>query len=245
MQGTQFKINIAYHALLNTNNTLSGGFAGGVVQRSISPDGLRWNSQYPGGVFDPNLASGENFSTQSFAHADLSLGILWSYGEGGKYLTANDHKHVHAGISIDHLNKPAQSFLNITPDKLNWKVTTHAGSLFGIKNTNYSIGASLLHTKQGPLHEATAGAVIKYKFKENSVYTGFIKSSALTLGCYYRNNDAVIPYVMYEMDKYSIGISYDTTISGLTAVNSGRGGIEISLRFNAPSPFLYQTKSRF
>ncbi len=97
---------------------------------------------------------------------------------------------------------------------------------------------------QGPQMELTPGMCVKYQFKETSTYTGYVKGSAMTLGCYYRNRDAVIPYFMIEMDKYSFGISYDTNISGLTNVTEGRGGIEISLRFNSPSSFLYQTKSR-
>ena len=244
MKNFQASLSLAYHALINEKNTVSAGLKGGYVQKSISPDGLRWNNQYTGGAYDPTLTPGENFTDQSFGYADFGAGLLWSYGDGSKYLTANDQKHIHAGISIDHLNNPKQSFLAITSDQLHWKITAHAGTLIGVKNTNYSLGASLLYLSQGKLTEITPGALIKYKFKENSVYTGFIKSSALTLGCYYRNKDAVIPYIMYEMDKYSIGISYDTNISGLTAVTTGRGGIEISLRFNAPSPFLYQTKSR-
>lgn len=244
MKTTQGNLSIAYHALLNKNNTLSAGLIGGIAQRSISPDGLRWNSQYGGGNYDPTLASGENFSNQSFVHGDYGAGLLWSYGDGSKYLTANDQKHIHAGISLSHLNKPRQSFLGVVSDKLQWKWTGHAGMLMGVKNTLLSLGGSLLYMSQGKLMEITPGAIIKYKFKENSVYTGFIKSSALSLGCYYRNKDAVIPYIMYEMDKYSLGISYDTNISGLTTATSGKGGIEISLRFNAPSPFLYQTKSR-
>ncbi len=244
MKQFQFSTSLAYHALLNKNHTLSMGLIGGVIQKSIAPEGLRYNNQYAGGTYDPNLASGENYSNQSFAKADLGAGLLWSYGEGSRYLTANDQKHVHAGISLNHINRPEQSFLGVISDPLKWKWTAHAGSLFGITNSSYSIGSSLLYMSQGNLIEFTPGLLVKYKFKENSVYTGFIKSSALTLGCYYRNKDAVIPYIMYEMDKYSLGISYDTNISGLASVTAGRGGIEISLRFNTPSPFLYQTKSR-
>ena len=98
---------------------------------------------------------------------------------------------------------------------------------------------------QGSQKEITFGTMIKYKLKEESKYTGVIKSTVLSLGCFYRNRDAVIPYFLMEMDKYTIGISYDTNISSLTAATTGRGGFEISLRFGTPSPFLYQNaKSR-
>ena len=245
MKTTQGNLSIAYHALLNKNNTLSAGLIGGIAQRSISPDGLRWNSQYGGGNYDPTIASGENFSNQSFVHSDFGAGLLWSYGDGSRYMTANDQKHINAGVSIYHLNNPKQSFIGNTSEKLKWKYTFHANSLFGINNTNYSIGPSLFYMKQGTLQEFTAGMLVKYQLKENSKYTGNIKGSAISLGCYYRNKDAVIPYLMFELNAYSIGISYDTNISALTDVTSGRGGFEITLRFNTPNPFLYQTKSMF
>jgi hypothetical protein len=98
--------------------------------------------------------------------------------------------------------------------------------------------------RQGPLNELTFGALIKYMLKDDSKYTGYVKGAAFSLGCYYRNKDAIIPYFLVEMGYYSLGISYDTNISGLTAATSGRGGFEIALRFHMPSPFLYQNRPR-
>jgi len=238
----QASLSIAYHARIAEHHVLSGAMMGGIVQRSISPDGLRWNSQYPGGVYDPNLPSGENFSAQSHGYGDYAAGMLWSYGEGSRYMTANDHKFIGAGFSIYHLSSPPQSFIG-SNDRLNWRWTAHANSLFGIKNSQISVGPSVLYMQQGALKEVTAGGLLKYKFREESKYTGYVKGAAVSLGCFYRNRDAVIPMFLLEMSSYSLGISYDTNISGLTAATSGKGGFEISLRFNSPSPFLYQNSS--
>lgn len=244
MKTTQADLSLAYHSLLNENNTLSAGLIGGIVQRSIEEGGLRWNSQYPGGVYDPSVGSGENLSRQSFIFGDYGAGILWSYGQASSYLTANDQKFVNAGISVSHLNRSQLSYLG-NADALYRKYTAHTSMLFGIKNSHYSLAPSLLYMQQGSQKEITFGMMIKYKLKEESVYTGIVKATMLSLGCFYRNKDAVIPYLLVELDKYSIGLSYDTNISGLTAATSGRGGFEISLRFGNPSPFLYQnSKSR-
>lgn len=244
MRTTTGNFAIAYHALLSPNNTLSAGLMGGLVQRSIDPSGLRWNSQYPGGMYDPTAGSGENISPQSFIYGNYSAGILWSYGSASSYLTANDQKFVNAGISVSNLNHPQISFVG-TSDQLYRKYTFHSNTLLGIKNSHYSIAPSFLYTQQGSQKEITFGMMVKYKIKEESVYTGVIKATVFSLGCFYRNKDAMIPYLLVEMDKYSMGISYDTNISGLTAATSGRGGFEICLRFGNPSPFLYQnSKSR-
>ncbi|MFZ5552224.1 MAG: PorP/SprF family type IX secretion system membrane protein [Bacteroidota bacterium] len=244
LKTTQGNLSIAYHALINKQNTFSAGVMGGVAQRSITADGLRWNSQYINGTYSSAIVSGESFSNQSFTYGDFAAGVLWSYGDGSSYMTANDHKHFNLGFSLAHLSKPNISFLG--SDKLNWKYTVHANSLIGIKNSKYSLAPSFLYLKQGDLREFTSGLLIKCKFKEESKYTGFIKSTAISLGCFYRFGDAAIPSLLIEMDKYSLGISYDANISGFKNVTYGRGGIEISLRFNSPSPFLYQnTKKSF
>ena len=244
LKTSQGNFSIGYHSLLDKNNTLSAGLMGGVVQRSIDESGLRWNNQYGTGVYDPTANSGEIFSVPNFIYTNYSAGILWSYGQGSSYLTANDHKFVNAGISVSNLNHPQLSFLG-NDDQLYRHWTFHTNSVIGIKNSHYSLAPSFLYMQQGSQKEITFGMLIKYKLKEESVYTGIIKSSMLSLGCFYRNKDAVIPYILFELDKYTIGISYDTNISGLTNATSGRGGFEICLRFGAPSPFLYQNmKSR-
>ena len=246
MKQTQANLSIAYHTLLNQNNTLSGGIMGGMAQRSISPDRLRWNNQYPGGVYDPNISSGENFSTQSFVNGDYSAGLLWSYGEGSRYMTANDQKFINAGFAVSHVGNPKQSFIGNSSEQLNWKWTAHINSLLGIENTPFSIGPSLLYMRQGAFNELTLGGLIKYKLREASKYTGYVKGAAISAGCFYRNRDAIIPYFLIEMNKYSIGISYDTNISGLATATKGGGGYEITLRFGNPSSFnKSNAKSRF
>ncbi|TND06520.1 MAG: hypothetical protein FD123_3455 [Bacteroidetes bacterium] len=245
MKQTQGNLALAWHALLNEKNILSAGLMGGVTQRSINPDGLRWNSQYSGAVYVPNALSGEVFSRESFVYGDYGFGLLWSYGSGSRYLSANDQKDIQAGFSVNHLNTPRYSYTGFAGEKLYRKYTFHANALLGISNTSFSVGPSLLFMQQGVLRELTAGTLVKYIFRENSKYTGNVKSSAVSLGCYYRNKDAVIPYLMYELDMYSIGISYDTNVSGLKTATTGKGGFEIVLRFNSPSSFLYQNKSQF
>jgi type IX secretion system PorP/SprF family membrane protein len=240
----QFEANlsIAYHAHVGEKSTFSGALMGGYSQRSISPGGLRWNNQYSGGVYDPNLPSGENFASQSHGYGDYAAGLLWSWGEGSRYLTANDQKFINLGVSVFHLSKPNQSFLG-TSDPLNWRWNGHLNSIFGIPNSLLSICPSALYMQQGAVKELTAGGLIKYKFREESKYTGYIKGAAISMGCFYRNKDAVIPTFLLEMSSYSIGVSYDTNISGLTAATSGKGGFEISLRYNSPSAFMYQNSS--
>jgi hypothetical protein len=49
------------------------------------------------------------------------------------------------------------------------------------------------------------------------------------LGCWYRLNDAVIPYIGLEFSGIQIGASYDANTSSLKPASNTKGGIEISL----------------
>lgn len=244
MRILQGNLAVAYHAALSEQNSLSLGLMGGIAQRSMSPGSLRWNSQYASGVYDPSAGSGENFGPLAYIYGDYTAGILFSHGKESAYMSSNDQKFFNMGASVSHLTQPNQSFMG-SGDRLYMKYTFHTNVLIGIKNTNFSVAPSALFMRQGPTMEITFGGMIKYKLKEESKYTGIVKNSVFSAGCFYRNNDAIIPYVLLEMDRYSLGISYDTNISGLKTATTGRGGIEISFRVNNSNPFLYQnSKSR-
>jgi hypothetical protein len=49
------------------------------------------------------------------------------------------------------------------------------------------------------------------------------------IGGWYRWNDAINPYVGFEVNKLHIGISYDVNVSSLRPASNYRGGIELSL----------------
>jgi hypothetical protein len=80
--------------------------------------------------------------------------------------------------------------------------------------------------------------------KEASKYTGIYKESALSLGAHYRVGDAVIPSLLLEMGSFAVGIGYDLNVSGLKAATQSRGGMEVSIRYISPNPFVYRRLSK-
>ena len=87
-----------------------------------------------------------------------------------------------------------------------------------------------------------AGMMVKYYFKDDSKYTGYIKRNSLGFGASYRVKDALIVHLLLELGQYAIGFSYDLNVSGLSKVSTLRGGPEITLRFNSGNPFLFQKR---
>jgi len=235
---------LAYHLLLDENNRISAGVLASSKRSSIDPSGLRFNSQYDyAGVYDQFSLSGETYQTSSISYNDYTAGICYSFGSENKYMESNDNKSLKVGVAFDHLSRPEQSYISTIHSKSYMKYTLHAQTLLGIKNSSISVGASVISMFQGPQSEVTMGMLLKYRMKDESKYTGIKKGAAVSLGCSYRFRDALIPYLQYELARYAIGISYDVNLSGLKKATTGRGGIEVTLRFFNPVPYLFQKKA--
>jgi len=219
------------------------GIQGGIVQRSVNYAAIRWDNQYNGTSYNAALPSGETAVPSSFIYGDYSAGIQWNYGKGEMYIAANDEVKANAGFAVYHVSQPKQSFVG-DKEKLFAKFAFHGGCVFGIKGSNVLLAPSFMYLRQGPQQELNIGTMIKYKMRENTKYTGFKQASTISLGGFYRNRDAIAAVVQFEINRYSIGFSYDFNLSGLKQVSTGRGGVEITLRFFSPNPYLFQAKSR-
>lgn len=239
-------LNLSLSGIITLNNRqkLSAGLQGGFAQRSINYDGLYWGKYYENGNFieyntDPVLTSG---ISHNYTFGDFAAGVSWSLAKNSINITSNDQFVANVGIALFHVNKPKQEFFTAGTDeteKLYPRFVLHGGTYIGLKNTNINLLPSILFLQQGPTSEVNIGLMARYTIREESRYTGFVKETAVLLGGYFRAGDAIIPTVMFEIANFAVGVSYDVNISGLKAASSGKGGVEISLRYITPNPFRY------
>ena len=238
MGTTQANAYLSYHLMLNKNNMLTGGIQGGYSLRSMDQGNEQWGSQYDGASgFDPAMPSGETSTFQDFGYADFSGGLAWNYFSEEVYSTANNALKINVGASVNHINKPKMSFYNLKDESLFTKYTVHSSFWIGLKNTNTSILPTAVYWRQGSCQEISTGLMFRFRMKEASHYTGFIKESAFSVGGYYRFRDAIIPAFQLELGSWALGFSYDVNVSGLTTASNGRGGVEMFFRFLNPNPF--------
>ena len=242
----QASFNFGYHTTLNKQNTLGGALMAGFTQRSIDYSKLTWDEQYQNGTYTVANLTGEEAlqGNNKFGYPDVGVGILHQFQKGKIYSSANDQFIVHTGLALFHLNKPKYSFYG-TDEKLYTKIIAHTEILIGIKNTNFSLVPGTLYMQQGPSTELLPGMYFRYMLREESKFTGYIKGAALLIGTHLRTKDAFIPSIQLEVAEYSLGVSYDMNISGLKTATSGKGGIEISLRYNQPNTFRYKSAASF
>ncbi|GIV27464.1 MAG: hypothetical protein KatS3mg027_1278 [Bacteroidia bacterium] len=219
-----------YVMKVGDDSKLSLGLQAGVSVKTINSSNFTWDSQFDGFKYNPNLP-GENTTLTSIARFDMGGGINYHYARSERYISAEDGAKLDAGVAVYHFTAPKYSFFN-TGDKLYMRYIVYFNGDFGIKSAGIALVPSLTYITQGPSKEITSGFMVKYIIKDQSVYTGAKKAMSLSLGAYYRLKDAVIPTILFQFDKWGLGIAYDVNLSDLTPATRTKGGLEVALRFN-------------
>lgn len=247
---TQVNFTLASGIYLSDRNCLAVGLQAGYAQHSINTANLQWDNQYDQatGQYNPNLGSGEPGIGNSFSYVDFAAGILYSYGTGQTNMTQNDICKFNVGGAIYHISQPQMSYYsgalaNAPGTKLYMRYVANSSLIYGIPNSNISICPAAVFYMQGPATELDLGSKFRYVLRQESKYTGIHQGSAFDLGCFYRLRDAIIVMAGLEFGSYAFMVSYDVNVSSLTTASSGRGGLELSLRFINPNPFMGGTES--
>jgi type IX secretion system PorP/SprF family membrane protein len=225
-------LSLANHFKIDNRNKFSLALNAGYCQRSIqSADGI-WASQYNGVQYDAGISSGENFNNQSFGYFDAGAGILYTYNRKIKGVSRNSYQRVNIGLAAFHLNRPNFSFVEIENERLLVRYSAFIDAEISIEGTDGVILPSAFFHRQGSFSEYLVGAYYKYKLNSGSNYTGFEKPFSFSLGVFGRLKDAFIAKMILEWDQFSVGYSYDFTLSGLSKNSNGLGASEIFVRFN-------------
>ncbi len=247
MNTLQANGSLAYQIYLGEKSMLALGMQGGILQRSINFNDLYWGSQYdsqmssgynPALPPDKAIAGGDN----NFISPDISTGLIYTYKKSERYMRGNDQLDFTLGAALFHVNQPKYSYLG-TGEKLYQRMVIHGQSMIGIANSSIALAPGFVIQRQGPNQEIFLGAMVRYMLKEDSKYTGFVKGSSVSAGGYYRNRDAFVAMALFEFSSYGLGLSYDFNVSGLKTASTGRGGLEITIRFLNPAPFIYSQAS--
>jgi type IX secretion system PorP/SprF family membrane protein len=226
---------LAYQICLNENKMIALGFQGGMLQRTLRSDPFHWGNQY-----DPLSVNGYNTSLaadpaainadDNFIVPDLGVGGVYTYRQDERKMPGSDQRELTIGAALFHVNMPRYSFLS-SNERLYQRLVLHANALIGIENTNLAIAPSATIQRQGPNQEIVLGSLFRYTIKEDSKYTGYVKSTFISAGGYYRNRDAIILAGLLEFSNYAVGLSYDINVSSLSRASSGRGGVEFTFRY--------------
>ncbi|WP_025764073.1 PorP/SprF family type IX secretion system membrane protein [Dyadobacter tibetensis] len=239
LKSTEAALQYSYQIGIDEFTSLRMGVQGGVASRTLDYYGLTFGDQFDNGGLTGN-PSGDPFAQggPNVIYADFSAGMMiysdWYW----------------AGISAHHLNRPNQAFSNVEA-RLPVKASLQAGLRIPFAGYTFlgneidkekTISPAILYKKQGKYDQLDLGM--------------YVTLEPLVLGAWYRglpfkkyeaginNHEALILLAGFRQDKFSIGYSYDLTISSLGASSGGAHEISLSYVFEPLSPKQRRSKAR-
>jgi type IX secretion system PorP/SprF family membrane protein len=229
---SQLHIGGIFGVVVNTgkNSKLSFAATGSFDQLRVSSGKFQWENQYNGYQYDPSIA-GESLPTNQVSYADFGAGVNFHFSKSERYISSNDGHRFDIGFSVYHLNTPLIGFYG-EGEAQYMKYTQHASFTIALPNIKANIIPSYILVFQGPSIEVNAGIMFRYILSDAAKQSGLIKPMAISVGGYYRSKDAFIPQLLFEYDKYAVGVSYDLNMSPLTSYSNLQGGLEIILRYS-------------
>ena len=229
-------LGISFLQKINKNMMLSSGIQSGFFYKTIDVSSLHWGEQWNGYSYDSNLPSGEKTPRSSVTSFDIGGGLNLNYVQSEGFISSKDAARFDLGFSLFHFGLTNNAFIS-NSEKLKTKFCTYFNGEFSIPNSRNAIMPSFLYMRQGPNSEFITGALFKFILGDPSTYTANKKPFSISVGGYYRFKDAIVPSVLFQLDKYAFGVSYDINISALTPASNRLGGIELMLKYNILSGY--------
>ena len=206
----------------SARNLIGFGVQVSYAQRSLDYQKLLFDNQFNGTQYDPNLKSGELFAVDNFQYFDIAAGVNW-------FTHLSYEANLSMGLSVWHINRPVQSLKDDNKVRLSIKGIFHAESEINIAR-EYQLIPALLVQQQGTYNEVIIGS----RFKIISDPKPHEYKAILT-GLFFRNRDAIITYVGYQLFDFTFGLSYDFNISTLSPASRYLGGIELNINWKLPA----------
>jgi type IX secretion system PorP/SprF family membrane protein len=218
-------LQLSYWLPINKKLTISYGIQGGYTTRNFNFSNLLFSQQFNSltNNFDRSASSGENFGGQTQGFWDISSGVL-------AYTS-----RFWLGLSAHHLNRPNQSVL-VQKDALpiryslqtGYKIPVGKQGKWGEDLPEKSIIPVLMYISQGTSNQMSAGIYAIFE----PIMLGFwyrglpIKQNRET----YINHDALAFMVGVNTGRFTVGYSYDYTLSDL--IRQGADSHEITLSYS-------------
>jgi type IX secretion system PorP/SprF family membrane protein len=212
----------AYQVPLTKEYGLRFGAEIGYMHRSINWNDLTFQDQ-----LDPLDQSSTTPTTSEPKPDNLNKSIL-DFGAGAVFFTPK----FFAGVGVQHLTQPNESFYDLENDqveRLPIRTAVHMGGVIElnkIRSKDYYLAPNALYIHQGKFSQINVGTQLNLGY----VFGGMWFRHT------FENSDAIIANVGVNFDKWSLGYSYDFTISELSIASGGAHEISLTLNLNEDNP---------
>lgn len=218
-----YALNLSVGVEVADDQFLALGVSPGLFQRNMDYTNFTWSNQWNGTEFNTGTLAGESVFFGNITTFDLNAGLYY-YGD------ISEDLRVQGGLAVHHITSPSIGFV-ASDEKLYRKYAMNAGAVYKMRHSKIGFSPNIFAFFQGPNKEITFGNDFKYYIKESSKYTGYFDETSVSLGVYYRTQDALYTTFFFNMSGFSLGFAYDANISDLEPATGGLGGMEFLLRY--------------
>lgn len=227
ISSTDASLMYAYELHLNKKYAFRAGLQLGYVSRYINYADLTFPSQYTNQGYIGGATNYDDHGSDRVGYADASSGgLLYSNNSWFSF-------------SAHHMNRPQQSFIGEVS-----RLPVKYSFGWGFKIPISKVKGQHKKDEEG----LSLTPVIHYKFQGESdqldigLYTFY---GQLLVGGWYRgipikhyqpglqNNESVVLFTGFKLNSFSLGYSYDFTVSRLAVANTG-GSHELNITFEFP-----------
>jgi type IX secretion system PorP/SprF family membrane protein len=233
LKSTEVGAQYSYQLKLNEETFLRLGLQGAYTTRTLDYFGLTFGDQYSNQGFTGNPTQEPLIQNgiPQVSYADFSTGMMvysdWYW----------------AGIAAHHINRPNQAFSSVDAARLPIKASFQAGLRIPFGGYTYlgneidrekTISPAIMYKSQGKFDQFDAGVYVTYApMVFGAWYRGIpVKKYAENIN----NHESLIFLAGFRQDKFSIGYSYDATISTLGIGSGGAHEISLSYIFEPLNP---------
>lgn len=208
---------LAYHQMLGISSLLTAGFNLGWVNKRIDQTKLKFPDQFDGKFFDGTTPTSVVLQNNNISYFDMQVGMNYAY-------FPNENVYLNAGYSIQHVNRPKETFFsdNLDTSKISVRHIGFINALLKV-NERLIINPNIYYTNQAKASELVFGLNSNYNL------SGKGGDTQLLAGLYYRAGDAIVPMVGFELKNIRFTFSYDATTSSLTNFNNLQGASEFNI----------------
>lgn len=223
LSGNFISITTAYHKGIDEDGLqqIGVGFQGTYSNKRLDGTKLNFLDELDenGGWTVPSGEAIDNRQVNT-SYFDFAVGALYNGSTDG-------YNNFYLGVSGYHLNKPKESFTGDVFYQISPRVTVNAGGAIPLADRTRTIYLSSLYSRQAGATNFVLGGAAGFLLNDDEENpTNFYAG----LWSRFNNvNDALIPYVGFEINGFRFGASYDVNISSLKTASQSKGGIEISL----------------
>ena len=205
---------IAYHVQLAVKHRLGLGIHASYGNRRIDYSQLTFGTQFTSRGFDVSLPSGENSLATMKPFVSLGAGLLYNFH--------TEYFNLDVGYSRFHLNKPLQSFIADPQQKIPLRYVAHMNMEY-ILSRSLLINVNVAYQKQATQQYYAAGGALGLDI------SGGDRNKIFFAGAWYRQEDAIYPYISLLIGNVQMGVSYDVTVSKQNLGPSNPRTIELSM----------------